>query len=99
MKGKSKGQNPVATSTQNKYVLNDNLRFLASIVQSLEDAVITETLDGTITSWNAAAERMFGYSEREVLGKSMSIIGTPDRMDEFKEIIEKVREGTKSRTL
>ena len=68
-------------------------RSLAAIVQSSEDAVISEALDGTITSWNPAAEKMFGYSEREALGKPMSIIGPPDRLDEFKEIIEKVKKG------
>ncbi len=68
-------------------------RSLAAIVQSSEDAVISEALDGTITSWNPAAKKMFGYSEKEALGKPMSIIGTPDRIDEFKEIIEKVKRG------
>ncbi|MFB3883724.1 MAG: PAS domain S-box protein [Thermodesulfobacteriota bacterium] len=68
-------------------------RSLAAIVQSSEDAVISEALDGTITSWNPAAEKMFGYSEREALGKPMSIIGPSDRIGEFKEIIEKVRKG------
>ena len=68
-------------------------RSLAAIVQSSEDAVISEALDGTITSWNPAAEKMFGYTEKEALGKPMSIIGPTDRIDEFKEIIERVKKG------
>ncbi|MDP2729979.1 MAG: PAS domain S-box protein [Dehalococcoidales bacterium] len=66
---------------------------LAAIVQSSEDAVISEALEGTITSWNPAAEKMFGYSEMEALGKPMTIIGPPDRVDEFRELIERVRSG------
>jgi PAS domain S-box-containing protein len=66
---------------------------LAAIVQSSEDAVISEDLDGTITSWNPAAEKMFGYSEEEAVGKPMSFIATPTRLDEYKELIEKVRSG------
>ncbi len=76
-----------------KHALGDNVRFLASIVQSLDDAVITETLDGTITSWNPAAEKMFGYTETEAVGQPMTIIGPPDRLDEFGEIVGTVREG------
>ncbi len=68
---------------------------LAAIVRSSEDAVISEALDGTITSWNPAAEKMFGYTEREALGKPMSIIATSDRLEEYKEIIETVRNGRK----
>jgi PAS domain S-box-containing protein len=75
------------------YVLDENMRFLAAIVQSSEDAIISEALDGTITSWNPAAERMFGYSETEALGKPMSIIGTPERIHEFAEIIDKIKKG------
>ncbi len=75
--------------------LDENLRFLAAIVQSSEDAVISEALNGTITSWNPAAERMFGYAEKEALGKPMSIIGTPERIDEFESIIDQVRKGLK----
>lgn len=64
---------------------------LAAIVQSSEDAVISEDLDGTIRSWNPAACKMFGYAEREALGKPMSIVAPPGRSGEFREIIEKVK--------
>jgi PAS domain S-box-containing protein len=75
------------------YAIDENLRFLAAIVQSSEDAIISEALDGTITSWNPAAEKMFGYSEKEALGRPMSIIGPPDKIDEFREIIDRVKKG------
>ncbi len=86
--------NPGA-ETKPTHALEEKFRFLAAIVQSSEDAVIGKDLKGTITSWNPAAERMFGYSEREALGRPISILGPPDRVDEFKEIIEKVKQGIK----
>ncbi len=76
-----------------KLEINDKFRYFTAIVQSSEDAIISENLDGTITSWNPSAERMFGYCEKEALGKTMSIIGTSDRLDEFKEIISKIKKG------
>lgn len=69
----------------------DKIRYFASIVMSSEDAIISEGLNGVITSWNPAAERMFGYSESEALGKTMSIIGPPENPDEYKEIISRVK--------
>jgi PAS domain S-box-containing protein len=68
-------------------------RSLAAIVQSSEDAVISQDLDGTIKSWNPAAQRMFGYTEAEALGQPMSMLGPADRVGEFGEIIAKVRKG------
>ena len=86
-------QNPVAAPAQNGHIPNDNLHFLASIVQSFEDAVIGETLDGTITSWNPSAEKIFGYTKEEALGKPMSLIGTAENIDGYKEIIASIKDG------
>ena len=93
MKEVSKKQGPRNISPDTKNVPDDNLQFRASIVQSLEDAVIGETLDGMITSWNPAAQRIFGYTEKEALGKTMSIIGAPENINEFREIIDKIKSG------
>src|SRR2546423_1531196 len=68
---------------------------LFAIVQSSEDAIISTSLDGTITSWNPAAEKMFGYSETEAIGKHISLIIPKDRLDEEKMIIENIRNGRK----
>ncbi|MBI2958500.1 MAG: PAS domain S-box protein, partial [Chloroflexi bacterium] len=82
-------------ATEYARLTDENLRFLAAIVQSSEDAVISQALDGTITSWNPAAERMFGYSYKEALGKPMSLIGTAERIQEFQTIIDQVKTGKK----
>ena len=66
---------------------------LASIVESSNDAIISETLEGVIVSWNKAAERIYGYSSEEVVGQSISILKTSDRADEILQILEGVQRG------
>jgi len=66
---------------------------LASIVESSDDAIVSKDLDGTITSWNRGAERLFGYKAEEIMGKSVTILIPPDRLDEEPQIIERVRRG------
>lgn len=67
--------------------------FLASIVESSEDAIIGETLDGIILSWNAAAERIYGYFEAEALGQSVAMLIMAGNTDELVGYLEKVRRG------
>lgn len=67
--------------------------FLASIVESSEDAIIGKTLDGVIVSWNAAAERIYGYLADEVKGKNITILVPPDRKDELARLYEALRRG------
>lgn len=68
-----------------------------AILQSSDDAIVGKTLDGIVTSWNAAAETMFGYSAAEMLGQSVMCIFPPDRVDEELFILEKLRLGEKIR--
>jgi PAS domain S-box-containing protein len=70
-------------------------RKLASIVESSEDAILSKTLDGIITSWNASAERLYGYSAEEVLNRPVSILAPPDRSDEIPNILQRLRRGEK----
>ncbi len=66
---------------------------LAAIVNSTDDAVISKTLDGTVTSWNASAERLYGYKAEEALGKSINIIIPPDHRGEMESILDTIRQG------
>src|SRR5215217_4981304 len=66
---------------------------LASIVESSDDAIIGKTLDGIVTSWNRGAQKIYGYSAEEILGKPISVLAPPYRYDEIPSILEKVRRG------
>ena len=66
---------------------------LAAIVRSSGDAIISKELDGTITSWNAAAERMYGYTASEIIGRSIFLVVPPDREQEEREILTRVAGG------
>jgi len=66
---------------------------LAAIVETSEDAIIGRKLDGTIISWNAGAERIFGYKAKEVIGRCYSLLVPPDRPDELAGISRKVKRG------
>src|ERR1700733_623562 len=66
---------------------------LAAIVASSDDAIIGKTLEGTITSWNAGAERVFGYTPAEAVGQPMLMLFPPDRVDEEPDILARVARG------
>ena len=65
----------------------------AAIVESSHDAIITKDLDGVIGAWNAAAERMFGFTERESIGRPITIIVPPELHDEELDILRRLRGG------
>jgi PAS domain S-box-containing protein len=69
------------------------LRWLASIVESSDDAIVSKNLDGIITSWNAGAERVFGYSAVEAVGQPITIVIPQDRRHEEPEILARIRRG------
>jgi PAS domain S-box-containing protein len=66
------------------------IRRLAAIVESSEDAIASSTLDGTITSWNRGAERLFGYSASEIVGQSTASFVGPDAWPEFQQTLERI---------
>jgi PAS domain S-box-containing protein len=69
------------------------LRHLAAIVETTDDAIISKDLNGIIQSWNPAAERLFGYKAQEVVGKSVTILIPPERPDEEPAILQRLRRG------
>ncbi len=69
--------------------------WLAAIVESSEDAIVSKDLDGIITSWNPAAERLFGYAAAEVIGRPIAILAAPERANEMPAILERIRRGEK----
>jgi PAS domain S-box-containing protein len=68
-------------------------RYLAAIVKSTDDAIITTTAVGTITGWNAAAQKLFGYAASAVAGKRISLIMPRNRAQELTPILDRVRKG------
>jgi PAS domain S-box-containing protein len=69
------------------------LRWLASIVESSDDAIVSKNLDGVITSWNKGAERVFGYTADEAVGQPITIVIPQDRQDEEHMILTRIRRG------
>jgi len=66
---------------------------LAAIVDSSDDAIVSKTLEGIITSWNSSAERLFGYTSAEAVGQHISLVIPLDRRDEERVIIERIKRG------
>jgi PAS domain S-box-containing protein len=64
-------------------------------VESSDDAIVSKTLDGIVTSWNPAAEKLFGYTAGEMIGRPIAILAAPDRENEMPAILESIRRGVK----
>src|ERR1044072_7091905 len=72
----------------------DTTALLAAIVESSDDAIISKTLDGVITSWNAGRQPLLGYTPEEAIGQPITKILIPDdRLDEEEDILERLRRG------
>ena len=71
----------------------DTRLVLAAIVESSDDAIIGETLDGDITSWNQAAQRILGYTAAEIVGKPISTLMPPDHSEDMSRILGRIRRG------
>lgn len=67
--------------------------WLKAVVENSDDAILSKTLDGVITTWNRGAERLFGYTAQEAVGQSITIVIPPDRLSEEDEILRQLRAG------
>lgn len=90
---KSKKASYVPKLSQNFHTLEEARSQLAAIVESSDDAIIGKTLDGIITSWNSGAERIYSYTSREILGRSISVLIPKNRADDVLQILSKIRNG------
>ena len=75
------------------YENEERLRWVASIVDFSDDAIISKNLDGVITSWNTGAERVFGYTAEEAIGQPITIVIPQDRHAEERTILTRIRRG------
>ncbi len=73
--------------------IHDAWRFMAAVVESSDDAIITKDLNGVITSWNQSAERLFGYTAEEAIGKPVTILIPAGRENEEPDILGRIRRG------
>ena len=73
----------------------EKIQSLANIVESSDDAILTKSLNGIITSWNKGAEQIYGYSSEEILGKHISILEPDSLKEETKQLVEEVKQGKK----
>ena len=71
----------------------ESARRLAAVVEFSDDAILTKDIDGVITSWNRGAQRLFGYTAEETIGKLITILVPDDRHDEEREILGRIRRG------
>src|ERR1041385_4029481 len=73
--------------------IDDAAQWLAAIVESSDDAILSKDLNGTITSWNRGAERIFGYTAEEAIGKPVTMLMPPERVNEEPDILARIRRG------
>ena len=89
------GGQRMARITRNlaSHTAEEALSTLAAIIESSDDAIFSKTLDGRVLSWNAGAERLYGYSAHEMIGRPIHTLVPPERRQEWEEIMQQLTEG------
>jgi PAS domain S-box-containing protein len=87
------GASKIARDISDRVDADLTARRLAAVVESSDDAIVTKNLNGVITSWNQAAERMFGYTAEEAIGRSIRMIIPADRQAEEDHVLKQIRKG------
>jgi two-component system sensor kinase FixL len=95
--GKITGTSRIVRDIGERKAYEQQRALLSSIIESSNDAIYTKTLDSIVTSWNAAAETMFGYKASEIIGTSMKILVPPDRAEEEAEVLKRTSTGETTR--
>lgn len=91
--GATSGLGGIATDITVQKQLETASLHLAAIVENSDDAIVSKDLNGIVTSWNRGAERIFGYTAAEMIGKPIATLAPPDRINEMPEILNKIRRG------
>jgi PAS domain S-box-containing protein len=91
--GEIVGASKIARDLSRTERIQSDARRLAAIVDSSDDAIVGKDLNSIVTSWNAAAERMFGYSAEEMIGRSVRLVIPDDRQHEEDEVLRRIRLG------
>ncbi len=91
--GKVNGVLGIFEDITGKRLVEEKVGRLSAIVEYSNDAIISKTVEGIVTSWNLGAEKMFGYSEQEILGKSITILSPPERHNEEQIIFDAISRG------
>ena len=73
--------------------MEEQLAMFALIVESTEDAIFSLTLDGIITTWNRGAHKLYGYSAKEIIGKSINMLIPPELLAEEEQVMERIKKG------
>src|SRR5438094_4260539 len=89
----SREKNPIDGPDDVQRLRDEAQAKLAAIVESSDDAIVSKTLDGIIRTWNAGAQRIFGYTPDEAVGQSILLIIPPDRKDEEPAILARLMRG------
>lgn len=93
--GRVIGASKIARDISERKRADEKQAVLAAIVETSDDAIVSKTLEGIITSWNKAAERMFGYTEQEAVGRHITLIIPPERLEEETYIIGEIIKGNR----
>lgn len=80
-------------SARKEMAASERSELLADIVASSNDAIYSRRLDGSVLSWNVGAERIFGFTATEIIGRSSAVLLPPDRHDEMRQIMQRIRRG------
>jgi PAS domain S-box-containing protein len=91
--GKTRGTVLVFRDIRERKQAEELTRLMANVVEFSDDAIISKDLNGVVTSWNRGAQRIFGYSAEEMIGRPVSVLAPPDRAGEMPAILERIKRG------